>query len=341
LRFVGAAFETRSAGEPMKHNFIIVAFAILLAALTWQSAPAQTIHMSYPGLTGESCPLWIAKEAGLFKQNGIDAELVYMEGGRLSIQSLLSGSTQFMAGDAVSALSAVAGGADIVLLASAKNVLPYVFAVSKEIVKPQDLRGKIIGTSQIGGRAGEIARMVIRNMGIDPEKDVTYVAVGGTMSRLAALSAGKVQAAPISQVVASVAQERGLRILQIDPLPFIIDALWTSRKTAEENPGLIQNVLRSYTQAIATVVTDREKSLKTLKKYMRTSDARVIEDAYERYKAEVDRVPIPSEKAIQNTIEISQRVAPKLASIDIKRHLYFDPVRGLKAEGFIERLYKQ
>jgi NitT/TauT family transport system substrate-binding protein len=325
----------------MKRNVFSFGFAIILSLLICSPVAAQTIHMSYPGLTGESCPLWIAKEAGLFKQNGIDAELVYMEGGRLSIQSLLSGSTQFMAGDAVSALSAVAGGADIVLLASAKNILPYVFAVSKEIVKPQDLRGKIIGTSQIGGRAGEIARLVIRNMGVDPDKDVTYVAVGGTMSRLAALSAGKVQAAPISQVVASVAEERGLKVLQIEPLPFIIDALWTSRKTAEENPKLIQNVLRSYAQAIAIVVNDREKSLRILQKYMRTSDARLIEGAYERYKAEVDRVPIPPEKAIQNTLEISQRVAPKLASIDVKRHLYFDPVRRLAAEGFIDRLYRQ
>jgi hypothetical protein len=128
--------------------------------------------MSYPGLTGESSPLWIAAETGIFNEYGIEARLVYMEGGRLSIQSLLSGTTQFMAGDAVSALSAIAGGADIVLLASAKNVLPYVFAVSKQISRPQDLRGKIIATSQVGGRAGG------RNMGLDPEKDVAYLAVG-------------------------------------------------------------------------------------------------------------------------------------------------------------------
>ena len=90
---------------------------------------AQGIAISYPGLTGESASLWMASEGGFFKENGIDAKLIYMEGGRmeggrLSIQSLLSGHTQFMAGDAVSAFTAVAGGADVVLLASAKNVLP-------------------------------------------------------------------------------------------------------------------------------------------------------------------------------------------------------------------------
>ena len=42
---------------------------------------------------------------------------------------------------------------------------------------------------------------------------------------------------------------------------------------------------------------------------------------------ELDRVPLPSEKAIQNTLEISHRVAPKLSGIDIKRHLHFGPVQ--------------
>jgi len=206
---------------------------------------------------------------------------------------------------------------------------------------PQDLKGKIIATSQVGGRAGEIARMAIRNMGLDPEKDVTYLAVGGTMSRLAALSTGKVQAAPISHVVAPVAEERGLKILKIDPIPFIVDALWATRKIADENPKLIQDVVRSYVQAIATVVNDREKSLGAMRKYMRTSDSRVIQNAYETYKAELDRVPIPSDKAIQNTLELSQRVAPKLVTIDIKRHLYFDPVRRLATNGFIDALYNK
>ncbi len=324
----------------MKVRIVTLVCGALVQLTVWGLAAAQEIYMSYPGLTGESAPLWVAKEAGLFREYGIDARLVYMEGGRLSIQSLLSGTTQFMAGDAVSALSAIAGGADIVLLASAKNVLPYVFAVSKEIRRAEDLKGKIIATSQIGGRAGEIARMAIRNMGLDPDKDVTYLAVGGTMSRLAALGAGKVHAAPISHVVVPIAEEKGLRILQIEPIPFIVDALWTSRKFADENPQVVQNVVRSYTRAIAVLVKDRVKSVEVMGKYMRTSDPRVVENAYERYKEELDRVPIPSEKAIKNTLDISHRVAPKLAGIDIKRHLYFGPVRRLAEERFIDRLYK-
>jgi hypothetical protein len=80
--------------------------------------------------------------------------------------------------------------------------------------------------------------------------------------------------------------------------------------------------------------------LEIMRKYMRTSDARVVQGAYERYRQDLDRVPIPSEKAIKTTLEISHRVAPKLAGMDIDRHMYFAPVQKLAAEGFIDKLYK-
>jgi NitT/TauT family transport system substrate-binding protein len=315
-----------------------------LAAIVWccWCAPlgAQEIAISYPGLSGDSSSLWVAREGGFFKDNGVDAKLIYMEGGRLSIQSLLSGTTQFMTGDAVSAFSAVASGADIVLLASAKNMLPYVFAVGKEIRRIQDLKTKIVGISQVGGRAGEIARMVIKNNGLDPDKDVIYLAVGGTLSRLAALAGGRVQAAPISKGLAGAAQEKGLNIIEVEPIPLIIDALWTTRKFAEENPALIYRVTRAYVAAIAAIIRDKPKAVAALRKYMRTADAKTLDNAYESYVNGLDRVPIPGDKAIQNTLEITHRIAPKLAGMDIKKHLYFGAIQRLKEEGFIDRLYK-
>ena len=315
-------------------------FAIATLCFSGPTVSAQEIAISYPGLTGESSSLWLAREAGHFNDNGIDAKLIYMEGGRLSIQSLLSGHTQFMAGDAVSALSAVAAGADIVLLASAKNLLPYVFAVAKDVKRFADLKGRIVAVSQVGGRAGEIARMVFKNNGLDPDKDITYLAVGGTVSRLAALSGGRVQAAPISKGMVPAAEEKGLNILDVEPIPLIIDALWTTRKYAEENPALINRVLRSYVAGIATVIKERPRSLAVLRKYMKTADAKTLESSYDVYVNGLERVPLPNDKAIQNTLDLSYRVAPKLVGLDVKKHLYFAPVQRLKEEGYIEKLYR-
>jgi NitT/TauT family transport system substrate-binding protein len=318
--------------------FVMV--GILISMLFTPALQAQEIAISYPGLTGESAALWVAREGGLFKENGIDVKLIYMEGGRLSIQSLLSGHTQLMSGDAVAALTAVAGGADLVMIASAKNVLPYVFAVSKEIRRFQDLKGKIVGISQIGGRAGEIARMVFKNSGLDPDKDVTYLAVGGTISRLAALAGGRVQAAPIARGMVPTAEEKGLNVLEVEPIPLIIDALWTTRKYADENPDVINRVLRAYVAGIAMVLKERQKTLEVLRRYMRTADAKAVQSSYEVYVKGLDKIPVPNNQAIQNTVEITYRLAPKLAGLDVKKHFYFAPVQRLREEGYIDRLYK-
>ncbi|MET0502414.1 MAG: hypothetical protein ABW172_12900 [Candidatus Binatia bacterium] len=71
----------------MKHRFIFFAAAALLRVLFSAELWAQTIAISYPGLSGESSSLWMASEGGFFKENGLDAKLVYMEGGRLSIKA--------------------------------------------------------------------------------------------------------------------------------------------------------------------------------------------------------------------------------------------------------------
>jgi len=73
---------------------------------------------------------------------------------------------------------------------------------------------------------------------------------------------------------------------------------------------------------------------------MRTADTKTLDGAYESYINGLDRVPIPNERAIQNTLEISYRIAPKLAGLDIKKQLYFGAVERLRDEGFIDRLYK-
>src|ERR1044072_2766965 len=70
----------------------------LLLGLAGGKAAAQEIHISYPGLTGESAPLWVAREAGFFKESGIDARQVYMDGVRLYIQSPPAGTSHVMAG---------------------------------------------------------------------------------------------------------------------------------------------------------------------------------------------------------------------------------------------------
>ena len=136
------------------------------------------------------------------------------------------------------------------------------------------------------------------------------------------------------------AQQKGLHIIEVEAIPLIIDALWTTRKYANDNPALIDRVARSYVAAIAAVIKDRSKTFAALRRYMRTADAKTIESAYEGYANGLDPVPILSERAIQNALDITYRIAAKPAGLDIKKYLYFGSIQRLRAEGFIDRLYQ-
>ena len=168
------------------------------------------------------------------------------------------------------------------MLASANNVLPYVLRLQR-YPPASGAERKDYCYFANRRRAGR-SRAWSFEHGLDPDKDVTYLAVGELMSRLAALTRFTPRHL---QTVVPVAEERGLTIMQLEPIPLIIDALWTSRKFADENPQVVQNVLRSYIWAIATLVKDRDKSVETMRKYMRTADSRMVQNAYERYKEEL------------------------------------------------------
>jgi ABC-type nitrate/sulfonate/bicarbonate transport system substrate-binding protein len=182
--------------------------------------------------------------------------------------------------------------------------------------------------------------MVVKNMGLNPDKDVKYLSVGGSRSRLAALSKGTVQAAPVARGLVPTVEKSGLKTLELKPVPFIVDALWTTREYAKANPQIIDRVVKSFVKGIAITVQDRAMAIRTLRKYTKIDDPKVLAYTYETYVQGVDKVPIPSNAAVENTIEMSLRLAPKLKNIDVKRHFYFDPVQELKKQGYFEKLYQ-
>ena len=62
----------------MKRKILAFAWIVMLQLMGLRLLSAQEMYISYPGLTGESAALWIGKEAGILKEYGIDAKLVYI-----------------------------------------------------------------------------------------------------------------------------------------------------------------------------------------------------------------------------------------------------------------------
>src|SRR5205814_163841 len=139
-------------------------------------------------------PLWVADDEGFFLKYGMDAELVQIPGGERIVAAVVSGDIPMTALASSALLAAGLSGADLAFLASWANQLRYGLYARPEIMSVQDLRGKQVG---ITGRAGINRRameLALSQNGLDPARDVNYVAAGQSTETLTALLSGAIAA---------------------------------------------------------------------------------------------------------------------------------------------------
>ncbi len=174
-----------------------MASCLLLTTLLWnRSICAQTtkINVGYSAISGNALPVWIAKDAGIFERNGLDAQLVYFTGGTTAVMALISADTPFsyLAGPAV--VNSVLAGSDATLIAGGITSFNYYLLSRADIKTPEQLRGGIVAISRFGSASDVVARYALSKIGLVPEKDVTIVQIGGTTARVDALLTGRAQA---------------------------------------------------------------------------------------------------------------------------------------------------
>ena len=134
---------------------------IVLFVLAWLSPSgvfaAQeklvNVIIAYTSISPQYAPVWIAKEAGFFKKNGINAQLVYMRGGVVATQALVSNDVNFINAGGGGVVDAVLGGADIVIVACPINQEPQVLVTRREIKDLAQLKGKKFAVNSLAGPA--------------------------------------------------------------------------------------------------------------------------------------------------------------------------------------------
>src|SRR5207247_8548906 len=98
-----------------------------------------------------------------------------------------AGNTQAGNFGGTGAMSAVAGGSDMQVIALFVPVTPWQLLAKADFKSPADLKGKTVGVASIGGSAYIAAVTALQKMGLDPQKDVNIQAFGNTANLAAAL----------------------------------------------------------------------------------------------------------------------------------------------------------
>ena len=300
-----------------------------------RSAEATRFLVSYGGTAGYQLPLWVNKEFGFSKKYGVDLEIILIQAGSPNIQALVGGSLQLTQTAASSAVIGASQGAPVVIVATLENKLPMLLISRPEIKEPQQLRGKVIGINRFGGSNDAAVLMAMKAWKIDP-KEISMLQTGGTSARMAALISKKVDATVQSYPEIYQARKLGMNVLaDIGDFGFYTNTSnIVTRSYLQQNRAGIKGFIKGQIEGIHYVKTNKEGSLKVLRKYLQITDAEAVEGTYEFFAKRLSRSPRTELEGIKNiltSIGAGQKSPAEFVDMSV--------IDEIEKEGFVQKLY--
>jgi NitT/TauT family transport system substrate-binding protein len=299
------------------------------------AAEATRFLVSYGGTAGYQLPLWVNKELGFSKKYGLDLEIILIQAGSPNIQALLGGSLQLTQTAASSAVIGASQGAPVVIVATLENKLPMLLISRPEIKEPQQLRGKVIGINRFGGSNDAAVLMAVKAWKMQPS-DIKMLQTGGTSARMAALISKKVDATVQSYPEIYQARKLGMNVLaDIGDFGYYTNTSnIVTRSYLQQNRAAVKGFIKGQIEGMHYVKTNKEGSLKILRKHLQITDAEAVEGTYEFFAKRLLRSPRTELEGIKNIL-VSIDAGQKNPADFIDMSL----IDEIEKEGFVQKLY--
>ena len=317
---------------------------IASAAESAAERPPEKIIIAYSSISGNMAPLWVTHDRGFFRKYGLDAQLVFIESGTTTVQSLISKDVAFaqMAGAGV--VQSRLRGSDVVMIAGVINTLTFKFYVDKNIKQPDQLKGKTVAVTRFGSSTDFALRYALDRYGLAPEKDVAILQVGNMAAILASLETGRIQGAMLSAPFTLRAKNMGFPLmadLQMLGLEYQHTGLATTQALIKSRPDLVRNAMKAYVEGIHYYKTHRAESLAILAKYLKTTDSDILTEVYEDVGLKLTaEKPYPTLRGIEIMLRELAATNPKPTAARPEEFVDLTFIKELDSSGFIDRLYK-
>jgi NitT/TauT family transport system substrate-binding protein len=299
-----------------------------------------TIHSSR--VMSQSMP-WMAQEAGLFKKYNIDHELVFIASSGIVTAALLGGDADMtVTGGIGNVIAYVRGSTDVAFIGGVKNTMTQTLVAGGNIKKPEDLKGKRIGVSRIGGNSHYFTIQALRRYNMEPNRDFSFLQTGGDPETLAALMSGGIEVANLTPPTDSQAIARGYHYVVYGPdlkIPYAATAFVTKRSLLAKRGQVVGQYMRAMAETARIMHTDREFVYKVLGKYLRITDRSVLDSAYNaEIKVLEPRLVIKNEalQAILDEVAQTDPRAKKVKPQELVDSRYLDE---MEKSGFFDQLW--
>jgi NitT/TauT family transport system substrate-binding protein len=295
------------------------------------SAPVVTIF-----------PVWMGEAGGFYEKEGVKVEVISMEGGTRGIQVLMSGEIQAMHVGLAPVVQANKQGADLRLITSTGNTIPITIFGTAAIKSMPELKGKTIGISTFGSETDIAISIALKQIGLT-RQDVTISQIGGSSQRFGALSAGRIDAAPLLEPGITMAKEKGfnpLVDLAAAKTPWIFDSVVVTNSYLKGQRDTLTRFVRGYVAGAYLALSEEKKAKEVIAQKFKTSDAKVIDATYADFKRMMPRDAAPSPEGAKNVLAQLEAIGIEVGSKNVDDYLDLGIIEKLKQDGFFAQLEK-
>lgn len=272
----------------MRRSIMLAAAVLGLAALTGQGALAETVKIALPVASLESMPIYISQTNGLFKKHGVDVDVITSRGGGEAMKAYISGDVQIVATGFPEVGLMRARNVDVELFFAQTSRVPFAMIARKDldIKSVADLKGKTIAVTSPGSLTANLARYFVMQAGLDPDKDVSLVSVGGGGEILGALKSQRADAAMLFEPFVTIGIQQNIATMLVD-VPAKLDAfssspLSISKAFVDKSPKDAKGVFDALAEALTFIHTDRAGTFAIAKQTFANADDKVLQAALAR-----------------------------------------------------------
>jgi NitT/TauT family transport system substrate-binding protein len=258
-------------GDKLKIGALLLAL-FLIASL--QEGKAEIVKVAMPSTTQAVLPFTIARDKGYYRAEGLDVELILMSA-PIASRALLSGDVA-VATVGGAGLPPVLRGSPFKFLFTSYNRAMFWLYAKPEIRDVKGLKNKRVGVSGIGSGPDSLLREILRQNGLDANRDVTVLSLGVMPTIFSGLQSGIVDAAMLSPPVTFKAEEAGFRELISFPKQDLVElqgSILVRDASLQSDPAQMERFIRGTYKGFLYIKDNRSGTIPIVSRYLQVNES--------------------------------------------------------------------
>lgn len=298
----------------------VVLVCLPVLCLSAEPSAPQEIKIGYTSMSISAFPIEFARRKGFFRDEGLNVLMIVMRT-NVIMNALLTRGIDYGT-PTTSIIRGAASDLPVKAVAVLTGRPDYFLAAKKEFKSLKDLKGKRIAIGTFGAAADIALRVVLRQEGLDPERDVIRLQMGGGDSRFAALVGGTVDATILNFPFNLQAEKLGFNVLLWlgERLEMPLSGVGVRDETIQKNPGQVFGLVRAIYRAVVFAKANPEETIQAFMEWTRVDRELAVRSYELGTKSWPDNLVL-SDAAIKAVVDQAQ------AELKIKAPVPLDKVR--------------